>query len=80
MTSSSHISLGNGMGTMAGKKIFIAGGGSGMGKALARMAAARGAKVAIAGRSQAKLDSVGSALGDSLIATYSLDLADAEAV
>lgn len=80
MTSSSHISLGNRMDTMAGKKIFIAGGGSGMGKALALMAAARGAKVAIAGRSQSKLDSVGSALGGSLIATYSLDLADAEAV
>lgn len=51
-----------------------------MGKALAHMATARGAKVAIAGRSQAKLDTVGAALGESLIATYSLDLADPEAV
>ena len=51
-----------------------------MGAALARMAVARGAKIAIAGRSQTKLNVVGAALGDSLLATYALDLADAQAV
>ena len=80
MKTSPQTPSGNGLGALAGQKIFIAGGGSGMGAALARMAAARGAKVAIAGRSQSKLDAVGATLGDSLLATYALDLADAKAV
>jgi NAD(P)-dependent dehydrogenase (short-subunit alcohol dehydrogenase family) len=71
---------GIGAGTLAGKRMFIAGGGSGIGAALARMAAARGAKVAIAGRSQAQLDAVAAGLGGSLLAAYDLDLAHAEAV
>lgn len=80
MTSSPSTPGGNGLGALAGRKIFIAGGGSGMGAALARMAAARAARVAIAGRTQAKLDAVGAELGDRLLATYALDLADADAV
>lgn len=51
-----------------------------MGAALARMAAARGAKVSIAGRSQAKLDAFAPELGNSLLATYALDLVDGNAM
>lgn len=80
MTTSPQTPSGNGLGTLNGKKIFIAGGGSGMGAALARMAAARGAKVALAGRTQSKLDAVAAALGSSLLATYALDLGDTDAV
>lgn len=65
---------------MVGKKIFIAGGGSGMGAALARMAAARGAQVSLAGRTQGKLELVAKELGPQLLSTHALDLADAAAV
>lgn len=66
--------------SMAGKKIFIAGGGSGMGAALAHMAAARGAQVSLAGRTQDKLDAVAKELGPQLLSTHALDLSDAAAV
>lgn len=65
---------------MQGKKIFIAGGNSGIGAAIAMMASTRGAKVAIAGRSQHKLDAVALNLGNNLLASYALDLANAAAV
>ncbi|MBS1230111.1 MAG: hypothetical protein H6R17_3388 [Proteobacteria bacterium] len=80
MSTSPRTPHGSGLGALLGKKIFIAGGSSGMGAALAQMAAARGARVAIAGRSPSKLDVVAAKLGDSLLATYVLDLADAHAV
>ena len=79
-TTSPHTPSGNGLGALEGKKIFIAGGGSGMGAAIARMAVARGAKVALAGREQAKLDQVSAALGASSLGTYALDLANADEV
>lgn len=80
MTTSPQTPGGSGLNAFSGKKIFIAGGGSGMGAALAKMAAARGAKIAIAGRSQGKLDAVSQMLGSNLLATYAIDLADGQAV
>lgn len=71
---------GDGIGSLMGAKLFVVGAGSGMGKAIALMAAARGAKVAIAGRNQEKLDSTASLLGGQLIASYSLNLADLKQV
>ncbi|MCX8999398.1 SDR family oxidoreductase [Rhizobiaceae bacterium BDR2-2] len=71
---------GDGLGALIGKKLFVAGGGSGMGAAIARLAAARGAHVALAGRSRAKLDGVAATLRDKAIATHAIDLSDQDAV
>ncbi|EPQ5780197.1 SDR family oxidoreductase [Citrobacter koseri] len=71
---------GDGHDALIGAKIFIAGAGSGMGAAIARMAVARGAKVALAGRSMDKLEKVAASLGDGVLGRYSLDLADRAAV
>lgn len=70
----------DGQGSLKGRKIFIVGAGSGMGAALATMAVARGAKVALAGRKQDKLDKVAAELGDSVLGTYALDISDAKQV
>ena len=43
------------MGKLTGKVVLVTGGGSGVGAATARLCAAEGAKVAIAGRDEAKL-------------------------
>ena len=43
---------------LAGKRLLITGGGSGMGKAIAVLAARLGAEVAICGRDSAKLEHV----------------------
>ena len=80
MTTSLRPFAGNGPNALAGRKIFIAGGGSGVGAVLARMAAACGAMVAIAGRSPAKLNAVAAELGDRLLAMYALDPEDADAI
>lgn len=71
---------GAGTGALEGAKIFVAGGGSGMGAAIARMAAARDAHVTLAGRTQEKLDAVEGELGKGLLSTVAVDLADAAAV
>ncbi|MHB9348646.1 SDR family oxidoreductase [Enterobacter vonholyi] len=65
---------GDGNGALKNAKIFVVGGGSGIGAAIARMAAARGAKVSIAGRSISKLKDVASGLGDSVLGVYVLDI------
>ncbi|UIN21156.1 SDR family oxidoreductase [Herbaspirillum frisingense] len=81
MTSASmHTEGGNGQSGLNGLKIFIFGAGSGMGAAIAKMAAARGAKIALAGRNLEKLKSVAQQLGQSVIGTYSVDLADQKRV
>ena len=80
MTTSSQALQDKQTDAMHGKKIFIAGGNSGMGEAIALMAPARGAKVAIAGRSKEKLNAVALKLGKNLLATYSLDLSSADEV
>ncbi|MFG6666263.1 SDR family oxidoreductase [Halomonas sp. HNIBRBA4712] len=71
---------GDGLGAMQGAKLFVAGGGSGMGAAIALMAAARGAKVAVAGRRQEKLDRVVEMLGDQALGSYTLDVHEADQV
>src|SRR5687767_9488393 len=53
---------------LSGKTAFITGGNSGIGLATARLFIAEGARVAITGRDQAKLDRVDSDLGSSVIA------------
>lgn len=71
---------GDGLGALIGAKVFIIGAGSGVGAAIAKMAAARGARVAIAGRSIEKLDAVASILGNSLLGRYSIDMSDRDAL
>jgi NADP-dependent 3-hydroxy acid dehydrogenase YdfG len=52
------------MGRLAGKTVLVTGGGSGIGQAVARLCLEDGARVAIAGRSQAKLDETARQLGN----------------
>lgn len=64
---------------MKGKKYVITGGGSGIGRAAAEMAAAEGASVVILGRTEAKLEATVEAIGPA--ASYHvLDVTDGEAV
>jgi NAD(P)-dependent dehydrogenase (short-subunit alcohol dehydrogenase family) len=67
---------GDGHGSLIGAKIFIVGGGSGVGRAIATMAAARGAKVTLAGRSQDKLDATAATLSGTVLGCYVLDVTD----
>jgi NADP-dependent 3-hydroxy acid dehydrogenase YdfG len=64
--------------SVKGKSVLITGGGSGVGQAAARMFADAGAKVAIAGRDEAKLKKT--ATGHASIAVYPCDVTDAAAV
>jgi NAD(P)-dependent dehydrogenase (short-subunit alcohol dehydrogenase family) len=71
---------GDGQGALIEATVFIVGGGSGMGEALASMAVARGAKVVLAGRNQEKLDRVADRLGNGVIGTHAVDISDASSV
>jgi NADP-dependent 3-hydroxy acid dehydrogenase YdfG len=66
------------MAQLTNKVALVTGGGSGIGRAVADLLLGAGARVAIAGRSQARLEKTARALkgGDRLI-TYSVDVADA---
>jgi len=51
-------------GLLAGKVAFVTGGGSGIGAGIARRLASQGAKVALLGRKQEKLDTVAKTIAD----------------
>jgi NAD(P)-dependent dehydrogenase (short-subunit alcohol dehydrogenase family) len=64
---------------LSGSRFVITGGGSGIGLAIARLAAARGASTVLLGRTRATLEPAAAAIGGS--ASYHvLDVTDAEAV
>ena len=62
--------------------VLVSGGGSGIGKAIAFLFARLGAKVAICGRDEAKLEGVANALADlgAECSTHSMTIRDPEAV
>jgi NAD(P)-dependent dehydrogenase (short-subunit alcohol dehydrogenase family) len=64
--------------TLSGKRILIVGGGSGIGKAVARAAIGEGADVSIASTGVARLEAAAKELGD--VATAALDITDEAAV
>ena len=69
------------MARLAGKTILVTGGGSGIGLASARALLAEGAKVAIAGRDEAKLKKAADSLhGGERVLARTADVADAEQV
>ena len=65
--------------SLTGQNALVVGGGSGMGEAIALALAAEGAKVAVAGRRQEKLDAV-SELAEGKILTHTVDVAERESV
>ncbi|MCW5729701.1 MAG: SDR family oxidoreductase [Alphaproteobacteria bacterium] len=67
------------MTVLAGKHVVVVGGASGMGEAIARKALEAGARVTIAGSSQARLAAAAKRLGTGA-ATLVLDLADAGSI
>ncbi|HYF16229.1 MAG TPA: SDR family oxidoreductase [Ramlibacter sp.] len=52
---------------ISGQRVLVVGGGSGIGLAVAKMAAAEGAQVVIAGRSRTKLDRAAAEIGQGLV-------------
>lgn len=64
---------------LSGKTAFITGGNSGIGLATARAFLAEGARVAITGRDQQKLDRVAAELGSGVVAIQA-DATDAAAM
>jgi NAD(P)-dependent dehydrogenase (short-subunit alcohol dehydrogenase family) len=66
-------------GALAGQRVVVFGGGSGAGLAAAKLCAAQGAEVIIAGRGGARLEAVKKESGGKL-ATYSVDGKDVAAV
>lgn len=67
---------------LEGKSILVTGGGSGLGLAMAKRFASLGAKVAICGRTQEKLDKAAEEIseGGAVVATYQCDVRDFNAV
>ena len=64
---------------LAGKRILITGGGTGLGRAMAERFVALGARVAICGRRAEVLDETARALGEA-VETRVCDIRDASAV
>lgn len=65
--------------SLSGQNAVVVGGGTGMGEAIALGLAKAGAKVAIAGRRQAKLDAVAAQAGGAIL-THTVDVADRASV
>lgn len=66
-----------------GRHVFITGGSSGIGLAVARLAASQGARISILARSESKLEEAKQALKDwtgTEVATFSADVRDYESV
>ncbi|HEX4886170.1 MAG TPA: SDR family oxidoreductase [Casimicrobiaceae bacterium] len=61
-------------------KVFLTGASSGLGAALARRYAARGATVGLVARRQAELTQIAAALAPATVAIYAADVRDAEAM
>ncbi len=69
------------MGQLTDKVALVTGGGSGIGQAVARLLLEAGARVAIAGRSQARLDETARALGGGKrLVSYAVDVAQVDRV
>jgi len=66
--------------SLAGRHALVTGAGSGIGAAVARELAARGARVSLAGRRLAKLEETAAALGDRSGDIIPLDVTDSGAV
>jgi NAD(P)-dependent dehydrogenase (short-subunit alcohol dehydrogenase family) len=66
--------------SLAGRHAFVTGAGSGIGAAIARLLASRGARVSIAGRRPAPLKEIAAALGKNAGSVLPLDVTDAAAV
>ena len=63
-------------GLFAGRTIVVTGGGSGLGRCTAHELKSLGARLALIGRTQAKLDQVKEELGDPDTFTFAADLRD----
>jgi NAD(P)-dependent dehydrogenase (short-subunit alcohol dehydrogenase family) len=66
--------------SLAGRHALVTGAGSGIGAAIARALAARGARVSVAGRRIGPLQETATALGDRAGSIVPLDVTDAKAV
>ncbi|MFI5001318.1 MAG: SDR family NAD(P)-dependent oxidoreductase, partial [Reyranellales bacterium] len=67
-------------GLFAGQTIVVTGGGSGLGRCTAHELRSLGARIALIGRTQSKLDQVKEELGDPDTFTFAADLREEEAV
>jgi len=67
-------------GSLDGRHAFVTGGGSGIGAAIARLLASRGARVSLAGRRAGPLKETAAAIGKQAGAVVPLDVTDAAAV
>ena len=67
-------------GLFAGQTIIITGGGSGIGRCTAHELAALGARLALVGRTQEKLDKVRAEIGTDLVTTHACDIRDEQMV
>lgn len=64
---------------LAGKVALITGGGQGVGRGIALALAARGAKIALVGRTPAKLEAVAAEIGEGAASCFAADVKDAAA-
>lgn len=65
---------------LAGKVALVTGAGQGVGRGIARALARRGARIALVGRTPAKLEAVVAEIGSDAAAAFAADVKDAESV